>query len=163
MARFIFDGEELSAEEFGEARAFGMKATDVTAMFDRAEALQNAAKALKGLKALDDDALETLYREAKGERRARHSKVLEPLLNKDNPWPHIEIGYRDAESIAEESEGELGLWDASQYEGWYWTEFGHNRDVVNGESDFESRDAALRNAQEYLASVDRELPFSIKQ
>lgn len=54
-------------------------------MFDRAEALQNTAKAIKGLKALDEEALEVLYLEAKAERRERARLVAEnakPFLAK---------------------------------------------------------------------------------
>lgn len=58
-----------NAEEF--MRVFhGSSKTDK--MFDRAEALQNAAKAIKGLKALDSEALELLYAEVKAERRERN-------------------------------------------------------------------------------------------
>jgi hypothetical protein len=59
------------------ARALGFKPSKTDEMFDRAEALQNTAKAIKGIKALDDDALETLYRETKAERRERNKATLE--------------------------------------------------------------------------------------
>lgn len=75
MARFVFDGVEMTPEEFNKKSL--LKKTGP--MFNRAEALQNAAKAIKGLRALDDDALETLYLEAKAERRERNKlPVIEP-------------------------------------------------------------------------------------
>lgn len=49
----------------------------VTEMFDRAEALQNTAKALRGLRVVDGYALEHLYSEVKAERRRRNKVALE--------------------------------------------------------------------------------------
>jgi hypothetical protein len=51
-------------------------------MFDRAEALQNAAKAIKGISALDDDALEFLYSTTKAERRRRNSVTFEKKVGR---------------------------------------------------------------------------------
>lgn len=46
-------------------------------MFDRAEALQNAARTIKGIAALDKEALEYLYTVTKAERRARNQVEFE--------------------------------------------------------------------------------------
>lgn len=149
-------------------------------MFNRAEALANTAKAIKGLKALDDDALERLYLEAKAERRARKlydetpdnvktfdenprvTGMKEASLNplgegkKVVDYPHIEIGYKSAEQISAESEGELSLWDASRYAGWYCTEMGHNGYVVSSFTSIETQEKAEATAHEELS---RDLPI----
>lgn len=102
---------------------------EIAAMFDRAEALANTAKAIKGLKALDDDALETLYSEAKAERRKRkqdaeaaekrdafNARVKAVLDKRYTPEEQKRIDEEDWErdnwgKIVRAVQEELRLWD----------------------------------------------------
>lgn len=70
---------KTNAELFADALGLIKEPSKTDKMFNRAEALQNTAKAIKGIRALDDDALEVLYAEAKAERRERKKAEAEKL------------------------------------------------------------------------------------
>ncbi|MEU3599875.1 hypothetical protein ABZ714_14285 [Streptomyces sp. NPDC006798] len=126
MARIVINGEDVTPKAKAPKFTFSMK--EVTEMFDRAEALQNTAKTLKGLQALDEDALELLYAATKAERRAREKATLNKrvaaVLAKrfgDGLWdkPTDELSR-----IENEVRSELKIQDAGNSSVVKWTEEG---------------------------------------